>query len=402
MALSAALTLTRHAFQLNRFGAPRLLTHYAALSYLNRTSRAFPIGRIPRRVEKPSAEADTAISVLPDADVVVPIYNNFDGTRNLLEVLRLEAPKLARVILVHDCSTDERIAPMLRAFSNSVPNAVLIENERNQGFVETCNRGIADSKNDVVILNTDIELPRSAIARLIRALRSAGDIATATPFSNSAYGVGTPELKYHNERPFGATTAEFDDAFKSLDGLSPIDIPRGVGFCMAMSRAVIERIGAFSSAFGEGYGEEADFCMRARRIGYRSVIAPNAYVYHAGGASFGDSWQTKARRGQLRFLERHPNYVQLVREYLALSEARAAGFAAMVGLVQKISGREIQIRPGREIPWHVRDTVPMLQFWQSKRRVVSRLILNDETYTFTFANSEIAREAFALAGLSPG
>ena len=371
MVVSTALSLTRSAVEVGGLAAPRLLTLYAGLTYLNRTSRSRPIRGVPRR------SATRGVKVGADGrgvDVVVPIFNNFDGTQKLLEALRWDSAQLGGIILVNDASTDARIAPMLRAFCKDVAGAVLVENEQNSGFVATCNRGLASSTKDVVILNTDIELPRGAVARLAGTLRSAPNIATVTPLSNNAYCAGIPHLNYVNERPFAAATDEIDKAFQSLGALEPIDVPRGVGFCMAMSRDVVERIGSFSPEFDRGYGEEADFSLRARQLGYRNVIAPNIYVYHAGGESFGSAWQTAARLGLLRLLHRHPSYVGLMREYLASSSVRAVGFAALVGLARQISGRDIRIfiGPNGAPPSHNPDNGPILQTDLAGSRIVSQ------------------------------
>ena len=42
------------------------------------------------------------------------------------------------------------------------------------------------------------------------------------------------------------------------------DLPTGVGFCFYVRRALLDAIGPFDPAFGAGYGEENDFCMRAQ------------------------------------------------------------------------------------------------------------------------------------------
>jgi GT2 family glycosyltransferase len=329
---------------------------------------------------------------------VIPVFNNFEDTRRLLEALRSDAREIAQIIIVNDASTDLRVLPMLRSYSNEVANALLVENERNLGFVGTCNRGMALSNRDLVILNTDIELPLGAVTRLIRTLRSAPDIATVTPFSNNAYAAGVPDLNYVNDRPFDAPTEAIDRAFQSLGGFDPIDVPRGVGFCMAVSRDVREKLGGFSAEFGQGYGEEADFCMRARRIGYRNVIAPDVYVYHAGGSSFGDTWKKKARAGQLRFLNLHPSYVGLMRTYLADSPSRAVVFASIIALAQQLSGKKMEVLPPASETGRPSEG-PFLQMKLIGSRVQSLIIFRGESHAFLFDSPEVAQAALLLAGL---
>ena len=383
MAIKTAFNLVRSAFEIAGAGAPTVLARYVRLTLLNRTSRRRAIAKVPEVVEGTTEPADRADKPRGEpGDVVIPVYNAFEDTRGLLEALKKEADGLGSIIIVHDCSSDDRIAPLLKEFRDEVPRARLLENERNLGFVETCNRGLEAATRDVIILNTDIELPPGALGRMLEILRSSKDIATVTPFSNSAYGVGFPDLNYFNERPFNATSEEVDKAFQTLANLAPIEIPRGVGFCMAISADVIANIGTFSRDFAQGYGEEADFCMRAGAAGFSNVIAPNAYVFHKGGQSFGGTWQTKARAGQIRFLSRHPQYPAMVQAYLEANEARALGFAALIALTRLKSTRGPEVKT------------------ESKgKAVVAFVSLGEETHSFEFANAETARQAFEFAGL---
>ena len=69
----------------------------------------------------------------------------------------------------------------------------LLRNERNLGFVQSVNRGmVLHPDRDVVLLNSDTEVANDWLDRLSAAAHSARDIATATPFSNSAGYCGFP------------------------------------------------------------------------------------------------------------------------------------------------------------------------------------------------------------------
>lgn len=381
-AVSTATGLVRVALKLAGPRAPSVLLRYAELTYLNRTSRARSIRMLPQLAGGSAMPSSTHW----DADIVVPVYNDFEGVRGLLATLRQEAPRFHSLVLVHDCSTDARVLPLLRKIEDEVANAVLIENDRNCGFLRTCNRGLEASTRDVVILNTDIEVPSGALGRLIDTLRGHINVATVTPFSSNAYCAGFPDLNYENRRPFGATTAQVDSAFQAIGPFAPIDIPRGVGFCMAMSRDAIDAVGVFDEAFGAGYGEEADFCLRARKAGFRNLLAPNTYVYHKAGQSFGASSRGRAREALIRLLLRHPNYAGMVRHYLAGGEARAVGFLALARLAE-LGGRGLVIE----------GDVPLLQRGTDGKDVEVRV--SGEAYRFAFTSRNIAEQAFRLAGV---
>ena len=78
--------------------------------------------------------------------------------------------------------------------------------------------------------------------------------------------------------------------------------------------------------FAQGYGEENDWCLRARQAGFTHRAAIGAYVAHIGGVSFGAAASGLQRRN-LRLLERlYPGYHRLVMAHIEadpLQPARA-------------------------------------------------------------------------------
>jgi GT2 family glycosyltransferase len=53
---------------------------------------------------------------------------------------------------------------------------------------------------------------------------------------------------------------------------------------MLVDRELWDRLGGFDKVFFM-YGEEADFCMRAGKLGARPTFTPQATIIHYGGAS---------------------------------------------------------------------------------------------------------------------
>ena len=57
---------------------------------------------------------------------------------------------------------------------------------------------------------------------------------------------------------------------------------------MYLRRDCLDAVGVFrDDLFAQGYGEENDFCLRARHLGWRHVAAPGVFVAHRGAQSFG-------------------------------------------------------------------------------------------------------------------
>ena len=91
------------------------------------------------------------------------------------------------------------------------------------------------------------------------------------------------------------------------------------------------------TVFGKGYGEEADFCLRARRRGWSHHLAADVFVYHAGGLSFGGRRAALLERSQRLINLRHPGYDDFIASFQAqdplhpirrrLDERRLSAFA---------------------------------------------------------------------------
>ena len=163
-----------------------------------------------------------------------------------------------RLIIINDASPDSRVDDYLQSVADNADNVILIENDRNLGFVRSVNRGLSMSSNDVVILNTDTELPDRWLERLIRPIRIDETVASATPMTNSGTICSFPNFLENNRLFDGLSLKAIDEQFGKMIPLYT-EVPTGVGFCMAMSRSALAKIGALDEeTFGKGYGEEND------------------------------------------------------------------------------------------------------------------------------------------------
>ena len=92
-----------------------------------------------------------------------------------------------------------------------------------------------------------------------------------------------------------------------------------------MSRASRDAIGLFDEqAFGRGYGEENDFCLRAAKAGFRNVLAEDIFVYHVGEISFAQFADAEYRPGQRALLGKHPDYAARLRQHLEADDTSVA------------------------------------------------------------------------------
>ncbi len=256
--------------------------------------------------------------------IVVPVFNAPDETRRCLDALRQHSRRDLPVVVIDDASTDPAIADLM----DSLPAGwIRVRNEQNLGFVGTANLGMAlCQRNDVILLNSDAQVTPGWLEALEVCAASAPDIASITPLSNNAEIASLPGFCQAN--PWPTHPERWARACRQSGAPLYPEVPTGVGFCLFLRRACLDQVGVFDEiAFGRGYGEENDWCMRATKAGWRHVICDTAFVAHQGNASFGPLGIGPGGKAMETLLARHPDYMDRVRAFInadPLAERRAA------------------------------------------------------------------------------
>ncbi len=302
------------------------------------------IGMPPPFLPVPASLVGTRPTVGParPVDVVVPVYRHLRRTLDCLEsVLASLAPGdraanragdrhgLAgtRLVVVEDASPEAALAEALMAMA-AAGRIVLIRRPANGGYPASANDGIAACQDrDVVLLNADTLVAPGWLEALRRAAYSAPDVGTATPLSNEATILSYPDQRARNPAPDLAGTRRMTALAAEANGDRVEEIPTGHGFCLYLRRDCLDQAGLLrEDLFAQGYGEENDFCLRARHLGWRHVAALGAYVAHEGNVSFGAA-RTDLMRRNLEILNRlHPGYDALIQAHLASDPLAPARF----------------------------------------------------------------------------
>jgi GT2 family glycosyltransferase len=257
-------------------------------------------------------------------DVIVPVYRGEQATRRALEsVLASPVATAYELIVVDDASPEPAISAWLRDLA-AKRAITLVTHAHNQGFVRSVNEAMAlHDDRDVVLLNSDTEVAPGWLDRLVACGAREAHAGTVTPFSNNATICSYPRFAQRNALPEGMTTAMLDRLCAQENTGRSVDIPTGVGFCMFISRACLAQVGFFDAdAFGTGYGEEVDFCMRAARAGWRHVLCADTFVFHEGEVSFGATAADRRSSAQRIVDERYPEFPSVLADFLAREPAR--------------------------------------------------------------------------------
>ena len=261
-------------------------------------------------------------------DIVIPVYRNHPLTKRCVDsVLSNPDPVMGGVYLINDATPE----PELREYCQRVAQderVELIEHLENQGFVASVNEGfqLADGR-DVVILNSDTEVPKNWLGRLKAAADQNPKAASITPFSNNATICSYPNFCEDNDLPAGMDHGAVDALFSEANSGQVLEIPTGVGFCMYVRRQALNEVGEFDEdAFGRGYGEENDWCLRATAKGWKHLLAADVFVYHAGGASFGSDASEYQANALKVISERYPDYNRRIAQFVEADPIEAARY----------------------------------------------------------------------------
>jgi glycosyltransferase involved in cell wall biosynthesis len=206
---------------------------------------------------------------------------------------------------------------------------VLLRQPANRGFPGTSNVGIrAAADRDVILLNSDTLVPPGWIERLTEAAYSAPDIGSATPFSNDATIFSYPRENGPNPVPDQTATNQLDRLARRANLDAVTDVPSAHAFCVYLRRDCLMSVGLLrEDLFAQGYGEENDFCIRARHLGWRHVAVPGVFVGHVGACSFGGAKAQLLVRN-LGVLNRlHPGYDALIAMFRQDDPLASARFA---------------------------------------------------------------------------
>jgi GT2 family glycosyltransferase len=276
-----------------------------------------PVVRLPGRQGIFTARpAKRSFKCAKRTDIIIPIYGGREESLACLESVLATLDAKTQIIVVDDASPDRALAEALDALA--ADGRITLERlPVNQGFVAAVNAGMAlYPTHDAVLLNSDTRVFGDWLSRLREAAYSARAVGTATPLSNSGSIASYPSARGSDIDP--ATGADLHALAASVNDKTRAEIPVGVGFCLYVRRDCLAEVGAFDrNLFDKGYGEETDFCLRARRRGWSHVLAADVYVYHAGGSSFGARRAALLDRSGRLINLRHPGYDRYIAKFLA-------------------------------------------------------------------------------------
>ncbi|MFA5880331.1 MAG: glycosyltransferase family 2 protein [Candidatus Margulisiibacteriota bacterium] len=221
--------------------------------------------------------------------IIILNWNNWRDTINCLNSLASNDKKLFNVVLIDNGSCDDSLSQLRQwQVSHDISLKILTLNE-NKGFAEGNNIGIREALKDncefILLLNNDTIVEPDCLSILSDSISS--DIGIVSPKimfypdKNKIWFVGGrfyPIFK----KPYHSFYNQYDSG--QVKEISEVDWVSGC--CLLAKREVLEKIGLLDPDYFNNY-EDVDFCVRARKAGYRIVVNPRAQIYHKFAASMG-------------------------------------------------------------------------------------------------------------------
>ncbi len=226
----------------------------------------------------------------PLISIIIVTYNSSSTIAACLKSLLSQSSdgKDIEVIIVDNASTDTT----RKTISADFPQVTLIENKTNVGFAAAVNQGAAAAKGaHFLLLNPDTLMQNTFIRRLADFLHGNHQAAVAGCNLVDREGKHQPScwkkptlsmLLLETFLPCKVSLPLVTDNPPLLSEVKMVS-----GACMAIKRDVFERVGGFDEQFFIYY-EDADFCFRARKAGYKVFFNPAISVFHEVGGSSAD------------------------------------------------------------------------------------------------------------------
>jgi len=234
-------------------------------------------------------------------EIIIPVYNSLNYLQQCFNsLLKYSYDIIDKVIFINDSSDDETTQWIRQQFEVN-DKVYLLENEINLGYTKSVNLGLKiSSASYVVLLNSDTIVTKNWLENMLKCMKSHENVGIVGPLSNAAQWQSVPEYLDKDEKYMINELSKdisVDRMAKLVSDVSLNKCPSVTfinGFCFIIKREVIESIGYMDEEnFPLGYGEETDYCIRAKDAGFELAIADNTYIYHAKSKSFGDDRREK-------------------------------------------------------------------------------------------------------------
>ena len=219
--------------------------------------------------------------------IIVAVHNAPEVTRRCLRSLETFGGD-AEIIIVDDGSTLNASRDMLDE-SCSRNGWILIRHEKAVGHSRASEAGIAFATRPYLcLLNSDAIVTGRSWLGIVRAFETAKNIGVVGPSTSHTVGPQVVRRALHCRHYWSDEQVScFAEEYVVRHQADPIvDVSGGVGgFAFFVRRDLWNQLAGFDKGLPD-YGNESEFCRRAKIAGFRIVWTKGSYVHHLGSSSY--------------------------------------------------------------------------------------------------------------------
>lgn len=304
---------------------------------------------------------------MPLVSVIVVTFNSAKHIAGCLHFLeKLESSDRVEVILIDNASQDGTIfcLPEVGRFLR------VLNNDENVGFARAVNRAANFVCGKyLLLLNPDAVISMPMIRELVQFAESKPEFGIYGPRALFPDARENPKGCWNAPTLWSVFCLEtgLTRAFRHSGVFDPeyvrINLTRDwqsvdilSGYCTLIRRDLWDELKGFDESFYM-YGEDADFCLRAAKLGWKPVVVPRLVAKHAVAASAASAgrMQSQVNAGRLGVVGRHlPSWQKFPIQCLMRFGAALRLSAAKAVVVLKGAAGARAVADAREV-WNTRS-----------------------------------------------
>ena len=247
--------------------------------------------------------------------VVVLSYNRREDLLLALKSIYASDYRYISVVVVDNNSSDGSADAVARSY----PDTALIRSPENLGVSRGRNLGWRYANEHfkfdyVIFIDDDSEVARDYFTQIVGAYRKHPEVGLVAAKSyvatdsNVLCSVGLSINLYTGlVHDIGAGRRDKGQYNR------PAYRDACPGFAFSVRRALFDQLGGFDEHYSPYGWEDADFCLRAKSVGYKVYYAPDANVIHKGtriGRGPNPVYERSKMKHYCYFLGQHTNFLQ--------------------------------------------------------------------------------------------
>jgi hypothetical protein len=291
----------------------------------------------------------------PQLSIIIVNYNAGPFLPKNLDSLKTQLRNLEHEVIVVDNASSDKSMEWVR---QNHPEVKCVLNRANLGFAAAVNQGIREAKGEFTLwLNPDSELLDSGFETLIQYMKTHPEIGIAGPqilnpdgsVQLSCRSFPSHETALFNRyslltrlfpaNPFSRKYLKTDWDHREISEVDWVS-----GACLLHRRELLKETGGLDETFFM-YCEDVDFCLRAKKAGWKTVYHPGAKVLHHIG---GSSRQVPRRM----IIERHKSMWRYYKKHYPRNifvDAVTLGVIVMRGVILGLINSKSESRNPKEI-----------------------------------------------------